>query len=76
MRRRYVLALVLAAALIFALAGTVFGHYVVPRSKSDSASCILFHSMLEQHGVLTANAGGSLSDAAHATVEYYNEHCR
>jgi hypothetical protein len=66
MRRRYVLALVLATALIFALAGTAFGHYVVPRSKSDSAQCLA-----TRHAIDTGQP-----DPVPEAYAYYDANCR
>ena len=65
MRRRYVLALVLATALIFTLAGIAFGHYVWDDSKGPTALCLRFRHLL--------NTDSGLSGEA---FTYYDEECR
>ena len=54
MRRRYVLALVLATALIFALGGVSFGRYAIPRSDSETGNCTLAN-VLEDFGSLVGS---------------------
>jgi hypothetical protein len=79
MRHRHVLALVLATALIFALAGTAFGHYIVPRSKSDSAQCILLRqdlSRLPFHYSTMGDGAGPDRANAQEVVDQYNAQCR
>jgi hypothetical protein len=66
MRRRYVLVLVLTTALIFALGGAAFGHYVVPRSKSDTAQCLA-----TRHAIDTGQP-----DPVPESYTYYNAYCR
>jgi hypothetical protein len=66
MRRRYVLALVFATALIFALVGTAFGRYAIPYSDSESGVCIAFRSELEK------GTGDRVPEIAKA----YDEVCR
>ena len=68
MRRRYVLTLVLATALIFALAGTALGYWVLPEGEGESADCIVTRAILNTP---TENPG-----AIESARDYYNANCR
>ena len=77
MRRRWVLAIVTVTALVFLLAGTAVGYYVVPRSKSDSAECIILARDLSKATFWNPGGGGfSGEDAQKIVIALYNEHCR
>jgi hypothetical protein len=65
MRRRYVLALVLVTALIFALVGTAVGHWVVLDSKGPTAECLT-----SRHAIDTGDLKPGIGFA------YYNDNCR
>lgn len=72
MRRRHVLAIALATAILFALAGTAFGHYVVPSSKGDTANCVALKSALERGPASAANEGLNFD----AMRDFYDRECR
>lgn len=71
MRRRYVLALVLATALIFALAGLGVGYGVWYQDQGESAACIRFRDLIEQN---TDYEGPSSDERAVMTA--YDDFCR
>jgi hypothetical protein len=73
MPRRRALAVVAVAALVFFLAGMAFGHYVLPRSKGDTAECIILRQDLTR---LTYAGPGGGDERAQTVVDLYNEHCR
>ena len=72
MRRRWVLALLLATAILFSLAGTTLGYYVIPDSKGKSADCIILSHDLEG---LTYSPGSN-NQRANDVVAKYNAECR
>ena len=73
MRRRYVLALVLATALIFTLGGTAFGRYVWT-GEGESGSCIYARNKLEH--LATADNLGINDEPILTYRNVYDQHCR
>lgn len=70
MRRRWIAALVFATALVFALAGTAVGYWVLPEGKGESGDCIIARAILER---------GLLSDPGldiNAWIDIYDDNCR
>ena len=66
MRRRWVAALVLATALVFLVAGTALGYWVI-ESKGESAACIAYRGGLER--------GDSRGISFEELIELYDEFC-
>ena len=71
MRRRWIVALVLSVALVFLVAGTALGYWVLPESKGESGACILYRAALEQG--LGAEPSADILDL---TISLYDENCR
>jgi hypothetical protein len=71
MRRRWVLAIVLATAITFALVGTAIGYWVVPDPKGESAQCVVLSNDLKKLTYLST--GGT---SGKSVVDAYNSQCR
>ena len=73
MRRRWIVALVLATALVFSLAGTAVGYWVLPEGKGESASCIILRNQIQ--GITWAGEGRGDAEATEV-VNKYDAECR
>ena len=79
MGHRYVLALVLATALIFTLAGTAVGYMAWRDGRGDTAQCILLRqdlSRLTYHYSTMGDGAGPARQNAQEVVDAFNEWCR
>ena len=67
--------MIVGVAVIFALAGTAFGYFVIPEGKGDSAQCIVLRKDLADLTYLTNNRA-SPDSASARVVDLSNEFCR
>ena len=76
MRRRRVVALVLATALVFLVAGTALGYWAIPQ-EGTRAECIILANQLEDYEYLGFDQPStSATRLASFVIDEYNRLCR
>ncbi|MEO8458331.1 MAG: hypothetical protein ABI559_11010, partial [Chloroflexota bacterium] len=72
-RRRWVVALVFATALIFALAGLGSGYALWHEGQGESGECLLYRAIIQDRGVTTT---GATSEQIATALQAYDQFCR